>query len=69
MIEVTKYQCEICGAMFDESAPCEECEESHVSVDSVLKYLYYPKSTGPESNYPYSVVIKMADGKELTFKR
>lgn len=69
MIEVTKYQCEYCGANYDTSEQCHECEIFHKDVDKVVKYKYYSKNMGPEAEYPHAVIVKMIDGKELIFKR
>ena len=69
MKEVTLYQCGFCGKCYATSDQCQSCESFHVNVTSVLEYRYNPASMGLESQYPYAVVVKMADGKELTFKR
>lgn len=69
MIEVTQYKCEVCGNVYEDSAKCQECEDFHIPVEEVQKYLYYPKSMGPEARYPYGVIIKTEDGEEFTFKR
>lgn len=69
MKEVTLYQCGFCGKCYATSDQCRSCESFHVNVTSVLEYKYNPESMGLESQYPYAVVVKMADGKELTFKR
>lgn len=71
MIQVTLYQCEVCGTSYDNAAKCMECENFHVPVvnDQPPFYKYYPKEMGPESKYPYAVTVKMDDGETLTFKR
>ena len=69
MIEVTQYKCETCGTAYSTQDKCRECEAFHVAVDSVSQYKYNPKGMGPESKYPHAVVIRMADGNQLTFKR
>ena len=69
MIELTRYQCEICGTLYDDAKSCHECEEFHVAIGGVLQYKYYPKDVGPESKYPYAVTVKMDDDTLLTFKR
>lgn len=69
MKEITQYQCEMCGSTFDTASACEECENFHIIRDHVVQYKYNPKSMGPESKYPYAVVLEMEDGKQLTFKR
>ena len=68
MNEVTKYQCEICGKLYDTSAKCEECENYHKSVNSVT-YQYTPKDVGLESLYPHTAILTMSDGKKITMKR
>ena len=69
MIELTRYQCEVCGTLYDDAKSCQECEECHVLADKVSQYKYYPKDIGPESKYPYAVTVKMDDDTLLTFKR
>lgn len=71
MIQVITYQCEVCGTLYDDREKCGECEICHVPVinDQPPFYKYYPKEMGPESKYPYAVIVKMDDGETLTFKR
>lgn len=69
MIEVTHYQCEKCGTDYNTRDKAQECEAFHIAVDSVVQYKYNSKGMGPESKYPHAIIIKMADGKQLTFKR
>ena len=68
MIEVTQYQCEVCKKYYTEREQCEECEASHVAVDSVTDYRYLSKDVGPECKYPCAVTVKMADGSVLVYK-
>lgn len=69
MKEISLYQCEVCGTNYADEAKAKECEEFHVTVDSVVRYKYGAKGMGSESKHPYAVVVRMTDGKELTFKR
>lgn len=69
MKELTQYQCEVCGTLYADQTKCEECEAFHESVIGVERYNYHAMGMGPESKYPYTVVLRMADGKLLTFKR
>lgn len=69
MKEITQYQCETCGTIYNNEDTCAECENFHIAVESVAQYKYNPKEMGPESRYPYAVVIKMDNGQELIFKR
>lgn len=69
MKEIIEYQCEKCGRLYDDAEQCQACEEFHIDVDSVIQYKYNDKAMGPESKYPYAVMVKMTDGKELVFKR
>ena len=69
MRQVTQYQCEICGTMYNDTEMCEVCEASHVGVDSVQSYRYIPVNQGANSKYPVSVTIQMEDGTTATFKR
>lgn len=69
MIELTQYKCEVCGTLYNDASVCQKCEASHIPVEQVSRYKYYQKGVGPESQYPYEVVVLMTDGQELTFKR
>ena len=71
MIEVTQYQCEVCGTFYKDAKKCMECESFHIPVlsDQMPRYKYHAKEMGPESKYPHAVVLKMADNTTLTFKR
>ena len=69
MKEVNYYQCETCGTNYAEAAKCQECEAFHVAVSDVPIYKYNAKGMGPESKYPHAVILKMADGKQIVFKR
>ena len=69
MIELTQYKCETCGTCYSTQDKCCECEAFHVSVSDVAQYKYNPKGMGPESKYPHAVVVLMADGNRLIFKR
>lgn len=69
MKEITQYQCECCGTCYKDAGACQVCENSHVRVDSVLQYKYNSRGMGPESKYPHAIIVRMEDGKDLTFKR
>lgn len=69
MKEIVQYKCEICGTNYSSADKCRECEAFHINVASVDQYKYNSKGMGPESKYPHAVVVIMADGNRLTFKR
>ena len=69
MRQVTQYQCEICGTMYNDVDKCEACENGHVAVNQVQSYRYIPINQGANSKYPVSVTILMEDGTTATFKR
>lgn len=69
MRQVTQYQCEICGTMYDAPEKCEACEASHVAVENVQSYRYIPVNQGTNSKYPVSVTILMEDGTVGVYKR
>ena len=69
MKQVNYYQCETCGTNYADADRCRECEAFHVTVVGEPVYKYNSKGMGPESKYPHAVIVKMADGKQLTFKR
>lgn len=45
-----------------------ECEKNHKSVENILKERFLPKANDA-SGYPISITVKMADGKEVVYKR
>lgn len=69
MKQVTRYQCECCGTYYNEDTKAAACEAFHVLPYSTPEYRYRPKNEGNESKYPYAVVVTMANGVKLTFKR
>ena len=71
MKEVTRYQCEHCGTYYNSADKASDCESFHIlpDTDRPIVYKYRAKNEGNESHYPYAVVITMANGGQLTFKR
>ena len=69
MRAINLYQCELCGTNYADEVKAQECEAFHIAVDDVVRYKYNAKGMGPESKYPHAVTVRMADGKELVFKR
>lgn len=66
MTEITKYRCDICGAVYDDETKCEACEEFHVSPSSVYGVAYKPID---ETNIPYPAFVRftMDDGSIIEY--
>lgn len=67
MKTVTYYQCEICGAKFNDKDEALQCEKNHPSANNmtiikVFDYTYYPP-------YPKEILVKMPNDKILSYTR
>lgn len=69
MREIKKYQCQICGRMFQEKGACEMHEKRHIMAYD----LYYSTPSRfpldvPGARkymlYPYKVAVRLSDGSE-----
>jgi hypothetical protein len=68
MKEVKQYICECCGVLYADKVKAQECERNHKSAINILYQRFLPKKN-EASGYPISITVKMADGKEVVYKR
>ena len=68
MREMKQYVCEGCGTPYADKTKAQECEKNHKAVTTVLQQRFLPKSSDA-SGYPIRITVKMADGKEVVYKR
>lgn len=61
MTEVTKYQCDVCGKIYETEEEAEECELQHIIPVAVDSCEYETNRAG-KMIYPHSVSIRMSDG-------
>ncbi len=57
MKEVSKYQCERCGAVFDSEEGARECEQVHLKPKSAKGYRYRALK-----KYPDAIRLTFEDG-------
>ena len=67
MKKIDLYVCEICGTQYKEKAKCQECEKTHVRPVQIIDEKYMAKNCNGE--YPIYIMVKMEDGKTITYKR
>ncbi|MBP3772441.1 MAG: hypothetical protein J6I53_07110 [Treponema sp.] len=67
MKKVELYVCEVCGTQYKEKIKCSECEKSHVLPTQIIGWKYMPKTFN--GGYPIRITVRMADGKDITYKR
>lgn len=68
MKEIKRYVCEICNTEYKDQSECEKCENTHCKPVKIIKAKYIAANNNLKG-YPTSVIIKMADGTEQTYKR
>lgn len=66
MKKIDLYQCEICGTQYKEKSKCQDCEKSHVKPVQIVEEKFMPKNCN--GKYPVHITVKMADGKNVTYK-
>lgn len=64
MKTLTKYQCDICGAIYDTKAEAQRCDLTHIRLTGQVTGIY---SHGME--YPSWVECKMEDGEIVKYTR
>lgn len=67
MKKVELYVCETCGTQYKEKIKCSECEKSHIRPAQIIGWKYMPKTFN--GGYPIHITVRMADGKDITYKR
>lgn len=68
MREIKQYVCEGCGRPYEDKTKAQECERNHKSAINILYQRFLPKKNDA-SGYPINITVKMADGKEVVYKR
>lgn len=61
---INKYQCDICGAVYDTEAEAKKCEFTHIMLTGQVTGIY-----SHAMEYPSWIEVKMADGKTLRYTR
>ena len=62
MIELTMYQCEVCGDRFGEEGAAIECEKKHLQSPAIEGLIYKRGAV-----YPRSVEISFENGKTVIY--
>ncbi len=60
-----KYSCEVCHRLWDTEEQADACEATHKGATEILE-CRYKKKAQPEL-YPSSLLMKMADGKQIVY--
>ena len=68
MKEVKHYICEICGTEYNDKSKAVKCEKGHCKPVEIVKSRYL-KIEDNAKGYPIKITVKMADGKEVEYKR
>lgn len=68
MKETKLYTCEYCNTSYKIKEKAEQCEKNHKKPKAITntRYLSYKSNN---SGYPIEVIIKMEDGKEISYSR
>ena len=61
--EIKQYQCEICGAVYDDEEDAVDCESQHLRISAVHSKLY-----GPGAKLPSTVYLKMSNGTIVRYE-
>lgn len=62
--EIKKYQCELCGALYDSQQLALECEHVHLHVVSIDRELFAPGGF----RGPSIIHVKLGDGSVMAYK-
>lgn len=68
MKELKVYQCEVCGATFDDEKKAKECEQSHMKIIKTISAKFKPY-TSMKDGTPDSVIIEFEDGSKVSYIR
>ena len=60
MTEVTKYQCDVCGKIYETEEEAAECEEQHIIPVAVDSCEYETDRAG-KMVYPHTIFVRMSD--------
>lgn len=62
MKEVVYYQCEACGARYEDQKSAYECERNHLILATIVKKNFFNKQ-----KYPYKITLKFGDNQEKEY--
>ena len=62
MKEVVYYQCEACGAQYEDQKSAYECERNHSVLATIVKKNFFDKQ-----KYPYKITLKFGDNQEKEY--
>ena len=70
MTERKLYRCDVCKTEYANKDDAEKCEKYHVEPSRKATIGFY-KGMNQHScdQYPYKVIVQMADGKGIEYKR
>ena len=66
--ELKQYQCEHCGAIYNNKDKAKKCEKSH-KVNAEFHKMSYRSVYEDESGYPMYIEVKFEDGKVVKYKK
>ncbi len=64
MKTLKKYQCDMCGTIYDDVELAVSCENSHVFETGIVETSY-----NSNAKYPWKIVVEFTDGKRIQYKR
>lgn len=68
MKEIKRYACEFCGTEFADKSKAQACEKTHQAPKSIVACRYNSVEVCA-TGYPQTVTLRMADGKDVIYKR
>ena len=63
MKTIIKYQCELCGAVYDTKEQAEECEARHCKIKRLIRASY-----ADWKDTPYTIYVEMEDGRTMCYQ-
>lgn len=72
MTERKLYRCDTCMTEYADPKDAQKCEEYHIAPmggTKKIKGFYKSMNQCSCDQYPYKVIITMADGKNVEYKR
>lgn len=63
MKTLKKYQCELCGTIYDNEEYALNCERAHCKEAEIVKVSFTECS-----DYPWKIVVKFEDGRKIAYR-
>lgn len=63
MKKIELYECEICHTKYNEKQRAQNCEKAHVKALEIKDCIF-----NNDAKYPFKLLIKFEDGKEIWFR-